>query len=348
MQLPARIYCPPLAFMIRFGTMKTAVALPLSIVIPVYNEEGNLEALHREIKETCDALDRGYEIIFIDDGSRDGSFRMLAALQKKDRRVKVLRLRKNFGQTAALSAGFDYARGRVIVSLDADLQNDPHDIPRLLAKIEEGFDIVNGWRRKRKDRFLTRRLPSVLANWLIARITGIKLHDFGCTLKAFRGEVIKSIRLYGELHRFIPAIASNIGVRIAEIPVNHRPRRHGKSKYTIFRFVKVILDMLTVRFLMSYSTRPLQIFGLFGLISGLAGIILLAVMSYQRLVLKVGLGNRPLLLGAILLTVLGVQFISLGLLAEIMVRAYHEAAGKTTYFIREVLDADAPKSSPQK
>jgi len=291
---------------------------------------------------------RSYEIIFVDDGSRDGSFRVLASLQKKDRRVKVLHLRKNFGQTAALSAGFDYARGETIVSLDADLQNDPHDIPRLLAKIEEGYDIVNGWRRKRKDRFITRRLPSALANWLIARMTGIKLHDFGCTLKAFRGEVIKSIRLYGELHRFIPAIASNIGVRIAEIPVNHRPRRHGRSKYSIFRFVKVILDMLTVRFLMSYSTRPLQIFGLFGLISGLAGVILLAVMSYQRLVLKIGLGNRPLLLGAILLTVLGVQFISLGLLAEIMVRAYHEAAGKTIYFIREVLDADAPKSSPQK
>jgi hypothetical protein len=191
-------------------------------------------------------------------------------------------------------------------------------------------------------------LPSILANGLIARITGIKLHDFGCTLKAFRREVIKSIRLYGELHRFIPAIASNIGVRIAEIPVNHRPRLRGKSKYTIFRFVKVILDMLTVRFLMSYSTRPLQIFGLFGLISGLAGVILLAVMSYQRLVLKIGLSNRPLLLGAILLTVLGVQFISLGLLAEIMVRAYHEASGKTTYFIREVLDADAPKRTPQK
>jgi len=328
--------------------MRTGNSPKLSVVIPVFNEEGSLEALHREIKETCDGMDRSYEIIFIDDGSRDGSFHVLSTLQKRDRRVKVLRLRKNFGQTAALSAGFDYARGQVIVSLDADLQNDPHDIPQLLAKIEEGYDIVNGWRRRRKDRFITRRLPSLMANWLIARITGIKLHDIGCTLKAFRAEVIKSIRLYGELHRFIPAIASNIGVRIAEIPVNHRPRLRGKSKYSIFRFVKVILDMLTVRFLMSYSTRPLQIFGLFGLISGLAGVILLAVMSYQRLVLRIGLGNRPLLLGAILLTVLGVQFISLGLLAEIMVRAYHEAAGKTTYFIREVLDADAPKCTPKK
>jgi glycosyltransferase involved in cell wall biosynthesis len=215
--------------------MRISDSLKLSVVIPVFNEEGNLEVLHREIKETCDALGRSYEVIFVDDGSRDGSFRVLSSLQKKDRRVKVLRLRKNFGQTAALSAGFDYARGQVVVSLDADLQNDPHDIPQLLAKIEEGYDIVNGWRRKRKDRFITRRLPSILANGLIARITGIKLHDFGCTLKAFRGEVIKSIRLYGELHRFIPAIASNIGVRIAEIPVNHRPRRRGKSKYTIFR-----------------------------------------------------------------------------------------------------------------
>jgi glycosyltransferase involved in cell wall biosynthesis len=333
--------------MIKFGAMKTSVSPKLSVVIPVYNEEGNLESLYRELKEVCSGVGRSYEIIFVDDGSGDGSFLVLASLQKKDRMVKVLRLRKNFGQTAALSAGFDYARGEVIVSLDADLQNDPRDIPSLLAKIEEGYDIVNGWRRKRKDRFLTRRLPSSLANWLIARMTGIKLHDFGCTLKAFRSEVIKSIRLYGELHRFIPAIASNIGVRIAELPVNHRPRLRGKSKYSIFRFVKVILDMLTVRFLMSYSTRPLQIFGLFGLISGLVGILLLAVMSYQRLVLKVGLGNRPLLLGAILLTMLGVQFITLGLLAEIMVRAYHEATGKTIYFIRQVLDAGAPKSRPK-
>ncbi|OGD27883.1 MAG: glycosyl transferase [Candidatus Aminicenantes bacterium RBG_13_63_10] len=323
--------------------MKKPPAPRLSVVIPVFNEEKNLEPLYGEVRAACDGLGSSYEIIFIDDGSRDNSFGVLSRLQKKDRRVKVLRLRKNFGQTAAMSAGFDYARGEVIVTLDADLQNDPRDIPRLLEKISEGYDIVNGWRRKRKDRFLTRRLPSNTANWLIARLTGIKLHDFGCTLKAFRSEVVKSIKLYGELHRFIPAIASNIGVLIAEIEVHHRPRIHGKSKYNIFRFVKVILDMVLLRFLMSYSTRPLQIFGLIGLISGLAGAVLLGVMTYQRLFLRVGLGNRPLLLGAILLTVLGVQLITLGLLAEIMVRAYHEATGKTIYFIREVLDADGPR-----
>ncbi|MBN2198745.1 MAG: glycosyltransferase family 2 protein [Candidatus Aminicenantes bacterium] len=323
--------------------MKKSPAPRLSLVIPVFNEEKNLEPLYKELRRVCDGLSSGCEILFIDDGSRDGSFAALAALQKKDRRVKVLRLRKNFGQTAALSAGFDYARGDVIVTLDADLQNDPRDIPRLLDKMAEGYDIVNGWRRKRKDKFLTRRLPSNVANWLIARITGIKLHDFGCTLKAFRSEVAKSIKLYGELHRFIPAIASNIGVHIAEIEVHHRPRIHGQSKYGIFRFVKVILDMVLLRFLMSYSTRPLQIFGLVGLISGLAGAVLLAVMTYQRLFQQVGLGNRPLLLGAILLVVLGVQLITLGLLAEIQVRSYHEASGKPIYFIREVLDADKPR-----
>lgn len=320
--------------------MKTPPAPRLSLIVPVYNEEENLGPLYGELRRVCDGLGFGYEILFIDDGSRDGSFAVLAGLQKKDRRVKVLRLRKNFGQTAALSAGFDYARGEIIVTLDADLQNDPRDIPRLLAKISEGYDIVNGWRRKRRDRFLTRRLPSNAANWLIARITGIRLHDFGCTLKAFRSEVVKSIKLYGELHRFIPAIASNIGVLIAEIEVHHRPRIHGKSKYNIFRFVKVILDMVLLRFLMSYSTRPLQIFGLIGLISGLAGAVLLAVMTYQRLFQQVGLSNRPLLLGAILLIVLGVQLVTIGLLAEIQVRAYHEASGKTIYFIREVLDSD--------
>jgi glycosyltransferase involved in cell wall biosynthesis len=330
--------------MIRFGAMKTAAPPKLSIVIPVYNEEGNLESLYEELTKACRTVGRSYEIIFVDDGSRDGSFRILASLQKKDRRVKVLRLRKNFGQTAALSAGFDYSRGEIVVSLDADLQNDPRDIPRLLAKIEEGFDIVNGWRRKRKDRFLTRRLPSSLANWLIARMTGIKLHDFGCTLKAFRGEVIKSVRLYGELHRFIPAIASQLGVSIAEVEVNHRPRKHGKSKYSIFRFTKVILDMMTVKFLLSYSTRPLQIFGLLGLGSGLLGLIISGWLTYQRLFLGVSLANRPLLLLGILLIVTGVQFVTLGLMAEIMVRAYHESAGKTIYAVREVVDSEAEET----
>jgi len=318
--------------------------IDLSVVIPVFNEAENLEDLHRELAAAAAGTGRAVEFIFVDDGSRDDSFAVLKRLQAGDRRVKVIRLRRNFGQTAALAAGFDHARGDVIVTLDADLQNDPADIPRLLAKLDEGFDIVSGWRRDRKDRLLTRRLPSRLANWMISRITGVRLHDYGCTLKAFRREVIKSINLYGELHRFIPAIASTIGVAIAEIPVNHRPRTRGRSKYTIMRTPRVVLDLLTVKFLLSYSTRPLQIFGLFGLVSGVVGLAIGLVLSYDRLVLRQGIGNRPLLLLAILLIVIGIQFITLGLLAEIMVRAYHEAAAKRIYHVKEILDADADRT----
>ena len=315
-------------------------SLGLSIVIPVFNEAENLEALHKELAEVCPKLGRTYEILFIDDGSQDKSFEVLKKIQKSDRSVKVIRFRRNFGQTAALSAGFDHSRGEVIITLDADQQNDPHDFPKLLAKIDEGFDIAAGWRKKRFDKFLTRRLPSKAANWLISRITGVKLHDYGCTLKAFRSEVIKSIKLYGELHRFIPAIATTVGVTMAEVPVSHRPRIHGKSKYTIFRTVRVILDILTVKFLLSYSTKPLQIFGLFGLASGGIGGLLLLILGYQRIVLKISIANRPLLLLGILLTILGIQFITLGLLAEIMVRAYHESSAKRIYHIKEILDAD--------
>lgn len=317
----------------------------LSIVIPVFNEEKNLPELYEEITNSCKGLDLSYKIIFVDDGSWDSSFPVLRSIQEEDLKVKVIRLRKNFGQTAALSAGFDYAKGDIIITLDADLQNDPQDFALLIEKIREGYDIVSGWRKKRKDRLFTRRIPSAIANWLISRITHIKLHDFGCTLKAFRKEVIKNINLYGELHRFIPAIASNIGVSIAEVEVNHRPRKHGKSKYTVFRFVKVILDLLTVKFLLSYSTRPLQIFGAFGLASGAIGGIIGLYLSYQRLILKVGISGRPLLLLAILLIVIGIQFITLGLLAEIMVRTYHESVDKKIYFVREILDSESEQSS---
>jgi glycosyltransferase involved in cell wall biosynthesis len=318
----------------------------LSFILPVYNEAENLPELYGELSAVAAGLDGSWEIIFVDDGSSDNSFFVLKEIQKNDSRVKIIQLRKNFGQTAALSAGFDYAQGEIIITLDADLQNDPQDIPRLIEKIEDGYDIVSGWRLKRKDRFFSRRLPSAAANWLISRITRIKLHDYGCTLKAFRKEVIKNVRLYGELHRFIPAIASHMGVSIAEIKVNHRPRRHGKSKYNIFRFIKVILDLITVKFLLSYSTRPLQIFGLLGLLSGSVGGVLLLMLSYQRLILKQGISGRPLLLLAILLTVIGIQFITLGLLAEIMVRAYHESAEKTTYFVKEILDSDKEATTP--
>jgi glycosyltransferase involved in cell wall biosynthesis len=331
-----------------FSGMIKAGQESVSLVIPVYNEAENLEELYQELASSAGKLGRPVEIIFVDDGSVDESWPTLKAIQKKDARIKLIRLRKNFGQTAALSAGFDYATGEIIISLDADLQNDPNDILLFIQKIEEGYDIVSGWRKNRKDRLLSRRLPSAIANWLISWTTHVKLHDYGCTLKAFRRDVIKNVKLYGELHRFIPAIASHMGVAITEVKANHRPRRHGKSKYSIFRFTRVILDLLTVKFLLSYSTRPLQIFGLFGLVSSIFGFIISLWLSYQRLVLKISVANRPLLLLGVLLIVIGIQFVTLGLLAEIMVRAYHESSGKAIYFIREVIDSDTGESPSAK
>jgi len=323
----------------------TTPKIDVSFVIPVFNEEENLTDLHRELSAACEKIPGAVEIIFIDDGSKDGSFAALAKIQAGDRRVKVIRLRKNFGQTAALSAGFDFARGGIVITLDADLQNDPADAPLLIAKIREGYDIVSGWRIKRKDKFVSRRLPSKAANWFISKITKVKLHDYGCTLKAFRLDVVKNIKLYGEMHRFIPAIASTMGVAIAEVPVNHRPRIHGRSNYNISKAIRVFLDLLTVKFLLSYSTRPLQIFGLFGLIAGLAGGVLGGVLSYQRIISKQSIANRPLLLLAVLLIVIGIQFITMGLLGEIMVRAYHETAEKHIYAVREVIGADPEEKS---
>jgi glycosyltransferase involved in cell wall biosynthesis len=320
----------------------------LSLVIPVYNEAENLEGLYQELSSAIEKLARSVEIIFVDDGSNDKSWPVLRSLQKRDARVKLIRLRKNFGQTAALSAGFDYATGDIVISLDADLQNDPNDIPLLIQKMEEGYDIVSGWRKDRKDKWLSRRLPSAIANWLISGTTQVKLHDYGCTLKAFRRDVVKNVKLYGELHRFIPAIASHMGVAIAEVEVNHRPRRHGKSKYSIFRFTRVILDLLTVKFLLSYSTRPLQIFGLLGFFSGFLGFLISLWLTYQRLVLKISVANRPLLLLGVLLIVIGIQFVTLGLLAEIMVRAYHESSGKAIYFIRELIDSETGETPSAK
>lgn len=320
--------------------MKTDESLDFSLVIPVYNEAKNLPELYQEITHSCKRLGKSYEIIFVDDGSWDETLVVLKKLFEEDPKIRIIRLRKNFGQTAALSAGFDHARGRIIITLDADLQNDPNDFALLLAKIEEGYDIVSGWRVQRKDRFFTRRVPSAMANWLISIITRVRLHDYGCTLKAFRREVIKHVKLYGELHRFIPAIASNIGVTIAEVKVNHRKRRYGKSKYSVWRFPKVILDILTVKFLLSYSTRPLQIFGIFGLICGFIGGILGLWLAYVRLIRLEGISGRPLLLLSILLIVIGIQFITLGLLAEIVVRAYHESVEKRIYVVREIIQAD--------
>jgi glycosyltransferase involved in cell wall biosynthesis len=319
------------------------MAVDLSVVIPVYNEAPNLDALYRELTETLEASGRSYEILFIDDGSSDEGFRILAGIQAGDRRVRVIRFRRNFGQTSAFSAGFAHARGRVIVTADGDRQNDPRDIPALVKKLDQGHDIVCGWRRDRKDTWLTRRVPSMIANKLISSATGVELHDYGCSLKAYRAEVVKPLRLYGEMHRFIPAIASEIGVNVTELVVNHRPRTQGRSKYGLSRTVRVILDLVTVKFLLRYSTRPLQIFGLLGLVMGLVGFVVLAYLSYLRLFAYQSIGERPLLLFGILLVFTGVQLLTVGLLAEMQARTYHESQDKPTYVIRDILESPPPE-----
>lgn len=308
----------------------------LSIVLPLLNEEENIPLLYNELKDVLNSMEEEHEIIFIDDGSTDTSLSLLTNLQEEDPRVVVVSFRKNFGQTAAMSAGFDYAKGDVIVTMDADLQNDPHDIPMLISKIREGYDVVTGWRFDRKDKFLSRRLPSIIANKIISSTTGVNLHDYGCTLKAFRKEVIKNVKLYGEMHRFIPAIASGMGISFTEVKVNHRPRRFGTSKYGISRTIRVILDLMTVKFLLSYSTRPIQIFGLIGLSSGGLGFLMALIMTIQRQFFGVPLSDRPLLFLAVLLMFIGVQFITMGLLAELQARTYHESQNKPIYFVRNV------------
>ena len=311
--------------------------MKLSVVIPIYNEEENIRPLYEELSEVLQSLDHTSEIVFIDDGSSDRSLELLTTIQQQDERVVVVSFRRNFGQTAAMAAGFDYATGDVIVTMDGDMQNDPHDIPALLAKMEEGYDLVSGWRFNRQDAFINRKLPSMIANKLISTVTGVHLHDYGCTLKMFRREITKGIRLYGEMHRFIPAIASGMGSRIAEVKVNHRPRRFGTSKYGISRTLRVILDLMTVKFLLSYATRPIQVFGMLGIISGSLGFFIALVMTIQRQFFGIPLGNRPLLLLAVLLIFMGMQFVSMGLLGELQARTYFETQNKPIYTVRRVL-----------
>ena len=309
----------------------------VSIVIPVFNEAENVGLLHGEIAAAVKDRPEGYEIIFVDDGSSDGSLAALKKIRALDARVKVIQFRKNFGQSAAISAGFTLCRGDVVIALDADLQNDPADIPLLVDKVEEGFDIVNGWRKDRHDKWLTRKVPSFFGNKLISWITGTRLHDYGCTLRGFRREVVKNLKLYGEMHRYIPAIASRMGIRSTEIPVNHRARKFGRSKYGLGRTFRVVIDLISLKFLLAYSHRPLQIFGGVGLLMIVTGLVSGSYLTYAKFVLNQGIAGRPLLFFTLLMVFLGFQAISLGLLAEMLSRIYHEGFDKNEYAIRELI-----------
>ncbi len=310
----------------------------LSVVVPFFDEQDNVEALHAEIVVAMTSIGRPWEAIYVDDGSRDATWdRLLAARASHPGHVRAVRLRRNFGQTAARAAGFDRSRGQIVITLDGDRQNDPADIPRLLATLEKGYDLVSGWRRDRKDAFASRRLPSRLANRLIGMMTGVRLHDYGCTLKAYRSEVVREIALFGEMHRFLPAQASWVGARIAEIPVHHRPRTAGVSKYGLWRTYRVILDLITVRFLGTHGTKPLHAFGALGLLLVLAGVLSIGVLTWLKISTGVSFIQSPLLLLSAMFVILGGQSVLLGLLAEISVRTYYESQRKPIYIVREDL-----------
>jgi glycosyltransferase involved in cell wall biosynthesis len=316
--------------------MGEGARVDISVVVPLYNERENLEDLHRQLVEALVPLGRPFELVLVDDGSRDGTREALVALEARDARVVAVVLRRNFGQTAAFSAGFDRSRGEVVVTSDGDLQNDPADIPALVAKLErDDLDMVCGWRKARRDP-LSKRVPSFFANRLISWATGVALHDYGCSLKAMRGDVARGMRLYGEMHRFIPAVASWTGVSLAEVPVNHRPRTRGRSKYGLGRTVRVLLDLFTVKFLHSYGTRPAHLFGLMGLACGGSGFLVLGYLSVLKLFFDEAIGGRPLLLLGALLFLTGVILVSFGLMGELLVRTWHESQGKPIYAVREV------------
>ncbi len=312
----------------------------LSVVTPIYNEAPNLARLYQDVTGQLDEHGIDFELILVDDGSRDDSFAIMAKLATSDPRCKVVRLRRNFGQTAAMAAGFDAACGEVIVPMDGDLQNNPADIPRLLATLEEGYDVVSGWRKSRKDTFITRKLPSILANRLISKMTGVPLHDYGCTLKAYRKEVLSQVRLYGELHRFVPALAYQSGARVTEIAVDHRPRTAGESKYGIDRTLRVILDLITVKFLLKYSTRPLQLFGKWAFGSFVLSLVAFLTTIYMKFGEGLSMNRNPLLILSAFLLFSGVQFIALGLLGELVTRTYHEVQDKPIYTVKETINFD--------
>jgi glycosyltransferase involved in cell wall biosynthesis len=312
----------------------------ISIVVPVYNEQENIEAVYTALSSTLKKMGCQYEIIMVDDGSSDGSHKVLTSLASYDASLKVIRFRRNFGQTAAMSAGFDYAKGDIIIPMDGDLQNDPADIPRLIEKIHEGYDVVSGWRRDRKDTYVTRKIPSLLANAVISNLTGVHLHDYGCTLKAYRREVLDGINLYGEMHRFVPALASQFGAKVTELPVNHFPRLHGVSKYGISRTLRVILDLMTVKFLMAYSTKPIQLFGKWGVYTILAGFCTGAMTLYMKLFEQLSMNRNPLLILTAFLLFMGIQFIVLGLLGELNARTYFESQSKPIYVVKDRINLD--------
>ncbi len=320
----------------------SAKTIDLSLVLPIYNEEENITRLYEEIEAALAPSGLSYEVIAVDDGSRDRSYELLCEMHEKDpQHWRVVKFRRNFGQTPAFAAGFDYARGEIVATMDADLQNDPADIPMLVEKMREGnYDIVSGWRIDRQDAYWSRKFPSKIANWLISKVTGVELHDYGCSLKVYHRDVVKNVKLYGEMHRFVPALANWIGVTVAEVPVNHRARQFGKSKYGIDRTVRVFLDLLTVRFLLSYSTRPIHIFGVWGLGSFGVGVLIALYLTVVKLLGNQNIGDRPLLTLAVLLIMVGVQFITMGLLGELMVRTYHESQDKPIYYVREVLEEE--------
>jgi glycosyltransferase involved in cell wall biosynthesis len=311
--------------------------LALSVVVPIYNEVASIPHLVDAVATSLNANQLSYEIVCVDDGSQDGSTELLLELARSRPDLKAVILRRNYGQTAAMSAGFKHAQGRVIVMIDGDLQNDPADIPALLAKIEEGYDLVSGWRKERQDAALTRLLPSKIANWLIGKVTGVKLHDYGCSLKAYRSELVADMNLYGELHRFLPALAYIEGARISEIPVRHHARRYGTSKYGLGRTFRVVMDLLTVFFMKKFLTRPMHVFGLFGLLSFGVGLFLGLYLTILKLGFGQQIGDRPLLILAVVLLLAGVQLFSFGLLAEVLMRTYHESQGRPIYRVREVV-----------
>ncbi len=315
-----------------------SVAVPdVSVVAPVYNEVESIPHLLDAIAATFKGTDFSYEIILVDDGSTDGSAQLLKQVASQRHDLKAIILRRNYGQTAAMAAGFNYAQGSIIITLDADLQNDPADIPILIAKLDEGYDLVSGWRKNRQDGALRRLLPSKIANWLIRRITGVRIHDYGCSLKAYRAELVADMNLYGELHRFLPALAYIEGARITEIPVRHHPRRFGSSKYGLARTFRVVMDLMTIAFMKKFLTRPMHVFGLLGLGSMISGIFIGFYLTFIKFGLGENIGDRPLLILAVLLFVTGVQLFCFGLLAELLMRTYHESQGRPIYRVREVI-----------